>query len=134
MEITITINDEQFQQLAKDTISSLTEEQKINICKEGIIKLLSDPVNIETIMSSRYDYTGKSGTAKLLEKAAESINFSEVYTDVKEEIIEYLKAHREELPKLFIQDLFFRGLTSELYYREDFKDLLRRELYAITNH
>ena len=133
MELKINVDETKFGELINDELSNFTEEEIHEICREGLMKIMSNQESLQSILPKESDYWGnKIGVGKLLNEAAKKIDLSPVFTEFEKKAREYVENHYKDIIMDVMVNVFVKGL-SETLYASDFaqwiKDDMRCSMY-----
>ena len=129
MEIKIEVPEEKFKDVLQEELNAFNKNELHNICIEGLYKILSDPEQLKTLFKKDGYYNdGNYEVQQLLKTAANKIDLSELYDDLKNKMVKYIRDNHEKLIKDILLDIFVSGLSQNIYNNSIFRNELSREL------
>ena len=136
MKIELEVDAKAFEELVKGTIENLSEEAKLEIVREGIVKALGNADSLAYVLNtSRYYDNGRENVRDIVKAAAEKIDLSPMFEDVKNAIMAYVKEHKGDLAKEYLMSRFTDGLMYTFYGNEGFRSMIQSEIYNfMSNH
>ena len=78
MELILNVTDDRFKEIINKQLEAFSEEELKDICRQGILKLLSDPETFKWLFvnkKSSYGYGDSWEASEVLKTAAKTINF-----------------------------------------------------------
>lgn len=129
MEIKIEVPEEKFKDVLQEELNAFNKDELHNICIEGLYKILSDPEQLKILFKKDGYYNdGNYEVQQLLKTAANKIDLSELYDDLKNKMVKYIRDNHEKLIKDILLDIFVSGLSQNIYNNSIFRNELTREL------
>lgn len=132
MELTLNIDEKEFTELLNGELKNFSEQELHEICRQGLLKILSDPNQFKDLFVTRDSYYSSSNSyhaTEILKKAAETVNLDPLFEDFQEKVKEYLKENHDVIIKNLITDIFMSGFTKFLY-NSQFIESLRANFSA----
>lgn len=128
MELKINVDETKFGELINDELSNFTEEEIHEICREGLMKIMSEQESLQSILPKESDYWGnKIGVDKLLNEAAKKIDLSPVFTEFEKNAREYVENHYKDIIMDVMANVLVKGL-SETLYASDFAQWIKNDM------
>lgn len=125
MELTINIDEKKFTEILNSELEHFSEKELHNICREGLMKLLSDPENFRGLfVHQECNSYWNSNTDKkyyandILKEAASSVELSPLFEHFQEDVVNYLKENHDKIIKDLMADVFMRGFSNFMYSSE----------------
>ena len=122
MELTINVDEKKFSEILNNELDKFSEQELHQICRDGLIKQLSDPKKFSRLFvekSSGYGYYGEKYYANdLLKEAAKKVDLSSLFGDFQKQVLTYLKENHDKIIKELMTDIFVSGLSGYLYNSE----------------
>lgn len=122
MELTINIDEKKFSELLNNELDKFSEQELHEICRNGLVKQLSDPEQFAHLFvkkESGYGYYGDRYCANdLLKEAAKKVDLSSLFEDFQKQVLTYLKENHDKIIKDLMADIFISGLSNHLYNSE----------------
>lgn len=128
MELKINVDETKFGELINDELSNFTKEEIHEICRDGLVKIMSNQESLQNILPRESDYWGnKIGVDKLLNEAAKNIDLSPVFAEFEKRAREYVESHYKDIIMDVMTNVFVKGL-SETLYTSDFAQWIRNDI------
>lgn len=127
MEIKIEVSEEKFKDVLRDELNSFTDEELHEICRQGLISCMSNMETMKDLLINKeksYYNDGSYRAKELLSQAAAKIDFSPLFKDLQQQIIDYIKVNHEKLIKDLLFEVFISGLNSNIVSSVSFRDTL----------
>jgi len=122
MELTLNVTDDKFKEIINKQLEAFSEEELKDICRQGILKLLSDPDTFKWLFvdkKSSYGYVDSFEASEVLKTAAKTINFDETFKEIQEDIIDYIKTNYKDLLYNLAIEAFINGFNRNFFYNND---------------
>ena len=137
MELTINVDEKKFSDLLNNELDKFSEQELHQICRDGLIKQLSDPDQFSKLFvekSTGYGYynTERYHANDLLKDAAKKVDLSPLFEDFQKQVLEYLTKNHDKIIKDLMADIFMNGLSSHLYnskFAEDMRLEFSNQIY-----
>ena len=138
MELTINIDEKKFSELLNNELDNFSEQELHEICRDALIKQLSDPDQFASMFVDKrngYGYYGDRFYANdILKKAAEKVDLSPLFEDFQKQVVSYLTENHDKIIKELMTDIFINGLSDALYSSR-FSEMMRmsfsQQLYSM---
>ena len=128
MELKINVDETKFGELINDELSNFTKEEIHEICRDGLVKIMSNQESLQDILPKESDYWGnKIGVDKLLNEAAKKIDLSPVFAEFEKNAREYVENHYKDIIMDVMANVFVKGL-SETLYASDFAQWIKNDM------
>lgn len=137
MELTINVDEKKFSELLNNQLDSFSEQELHEICRDALIKQLSDPDQFAHLFvdkKSSYGYSDRYYATEILKEAAKSIDLSPLFKDFQNQVLEYLTKNHDKIIKDLMIDIFISGFSGRLYnsqFAEDMKISFSNQLYSM---
>ena len=129
MELKINIDETKFGELLNEELDAFTKEELHEICRDGLIKCMSDTDTIKQLFVDKdTGYYGGYKANNLLEEAAKTINLSPLYEEFAEKSKQYIMENHKELLMDILTKVLIEGMGQYLY-STNFMSQVRAELY-----
>lgn len=126
MELTINIDEKKFSELLNNQLESFTDQELHGICRDALIKQLSDPDQFAHLFvdkKSSYGYSDRYYATEILKEAAKSVDLSPLFKDFQNQVLEYLTKNHDKIIKDLMTDIFVDGLSNHLYNSKFAQDM-----------
>ena len=128
MELKINVDETKFGELINDELSNFTKEEIHEICREGLMKIMSNQESLQSILPKESDYWGnKIGVDKLLNEAVKKIDLSPVFAEFEKNAREYVENHYKDIIMDVMANVLVKGL-SETLYASDFAQWIKNDM------
>jgi len=133
MEIVINVDGDKFQEIVDKELGAFSKEELHELCRKGILTCLNDNDRIKELFTRKTNgYYDQYQANEILRDAAKTVNFDELFGEVKEKIIDYVKNNYESLVKQIVFDSFINGLSRHICDNDEFKCKLSAEVWQQT--
>lgn len=130
MELKINVDETKFGQLINDELSNFTQEEIHGICRDGLIKIMSDQETLRQILPQESHYwSDYVSVNKLMKTAVEKIDMSPLFSDFEEKARGFIHDNYKNLILEVMTQALVNGL-SDYMTRSGFMDIIRSEVYA----
>lgn len=126
MELTINIDEKEFTKLLEGELKNFSEQELHMICRDALIKQLSDPDTFASMFvrkESGWGYSDRLVATSLLETAAKTVDLSPLFKDFQEQVVNYLKENHNKIIKQLMADIFVSGFSQYLYNSNFMQDM-----------
>jgi hypothetical protein len=134
MELKINVDETKFGELINDELSNFTKEEIHEICRNGLIKIMSNQDTLRYLLPEKTDYwSEKVNLNSLMKTAIEKIDLSPLFDDFQDMVRKFI----EENHKTLIMDIMTHALVEGLSgYMDKYKiqEIIRDYLYASQQH
>lgn len=128
MELKINVDETKFGELINDELSNFTKEEIHEICRDGLMKIMSNQESLQSILPKESDYWGnKIGVDKLLNEAVKKIDLSPVFAEFEKKAREYVENHYKNIILDVMTNVLVKGL-SETLYASDFAQWIKNDM------
>lgn len=136
MEIVINVDNNKFQEVINKELEAFSKEELHELCRKGILTCLNNNDSIKELFTRQsQSYYDNYQANEILRDAAKTVNFDELFNEVKEKIIDYVKNNYNELVKEIVFDAFIKGLSSNVCNSSEFRNKVSTEIWDQTqNH
>lgn len=125
MELKINVDETKFGELINNELSNFSKEEIHEICRDGLIKILSDLETLRSALPEESNYwTDKYSLRNSLNEAAGKIDLSPLFADFEKKAREYVKNNYKNLILEVMERVFVKGL-SETLYQSDFANWIK---------
>lgn len=125
MELKINVDETKFGELINNELSNFSKEEIHEICRDGLIKILSDPETLQSVFLDKNDYwSNEHNLKKYLNEAAGKIDLSPLFADFEKKAREYVENNYKNLILEIMERVFVKGL-SETLYQSDFANWIK---------
>ena len=130
MELKINVDETKFGQLINDELSNFTQEEIHEICRDGLIKIMSDQETLKRILPQESKYwSDYVSVEKLMKTAVEKIDISPLFSDFEEKARSFIHDNYKNLILEAMTQALINGL-SDYMTRSSFMDIIRSEVHA----
>ena len=135
MEIKIEVGEERFKEVLEKELEAFTKEELHNICREALVRQMSDPGVFQSLFvedrADRWSTQTKYYAKDLLVEAAKQVSFEDTFKEMQDKIVEYIKAHYNDILHDIVSNMFLNGISNYLSYNDAFKERIREEVWRI---
>ena len=134
MELKINVDETKFGELINDELSNFTKEEIHEICRDGLIKIMSNQDTLRGMLPQQTDYwSNKVNLESLMKTAIEKIDLSPLFADFQDMVRKFI----EENHKALIMDIMTHALIDGLSgYMDKFRinEIIQEYLYNHQQH
>ena len=132
MEININVDEVKFKEILQEELNAFSKEELHEICREGLIKCMSDPntfKNLFTYNSDNQYYRNDTVANDILKRAAETVNMSNAFKEFEAKAIEYLKENNRNIIEDMVFKIMREGLVNTMTNSYTFRETLLSAIY-----
>lgn len=135
MEIIINIDNNKFEEVVKKELDAFSKDELKELCRQGILQCLSNEETFQKLFIVKSDSYYNNCTANdVLKEAAKTINFDDLFNEVRDKIIEYVRNNQMDLVKDIVMQIFVNGLAQYMNNNINFTSYIHSAIYDITNN
>lgn len=133
MEIVINIDSNKFEEVVQKELDAFSKQELQELCRKGILNCLSNPETFKQLFINENTYYGNSAK-EILKEAAKTINFEQLFIEVQNKIIDYVRENNKDIINDIMMQIFMNGMNQYLYNNDNFRSNLSAEIYNMTPH
>ena len=129
MELKINVDETKFGELINDELSNFTKEEIHEICRDGLIKIMSNQDTLRDILPKKTDYWSNTVNLEyLMKNAIEKIDLSPLFADFQDMARKFIEENHKTLIMDIMRHALIDGLTIQM---DKFRvgEIIREYLY-----
>lgn len=133
MEIVLNIDNNKFEEVVQKELDAFSKDELKELCRQGILTCLSSPETFKQLFVNENGYYGNTAN-EILKESAKTINFEQLFIEVQNKIIDYVRQNNKDIIKDIMIQIFMNGMNQYLYNNDNFRSQLSAEIYNNMNY